>query len=101
MPGRVTSLKPNGESSSARKRIVGAAYKLLTRNPVGAVGIDTIIEQAGVAKMSLYRHFRSKEALVLEVLRRRDDLWTLQWFRAVFCDAPMRQRTGCWQSSIS
>lgn len=73
-----TKRKPSG----ARRRIIGSAYKLFTRKPVGAVGIDTIIEHAGIAKMSLYRHFQSKEALVLEVLRHRSALWTLRWLKA-------------------
>jgi AcrR family transcriptional regulator len=82
MTERVTGLNTRGKPSGARERIIGTAYKLFTRKPVGAVGIDTIIEEAGVAKMSLYRHFPSKEALVLEVLGRRSALWTLRWLQA-------------------
>jgi AcrR family transcriptional regulator len=82
MAERVAGLNVRGKPSSARQRIIGTAYKLFTRKPVGEVGVDTIIEQAGVAKMSLYRHFQSKEALVLEVLRRRSALWTLLWLKA-------------------
>jgi AcrR family transcriptional regulator len=82
MAERMAGLKTRGKPSGARKRIIGTAYKLLTRKPVGAVGVDTIIEQAGVAKMSLYRHFQSKEALVLEVLQHRSALWTLRWLKA-------------------
>jgi AcrR family transcriptional regulator len=82
MAGRMANLKPKAKPSRAREQVLGTAYKLFTRNPVGAVGIDTVVDQAGVAKMSLYRHFRSKEALVLEVLRRREDLWTVQWLEA-------------------
>jgi AcrR family transcriptional regulator len=82
MTERVAGLNTRGKPLGARRRIIRTAYKLFTRNPVGSVGIDTIIEQAGVAKMSLYRHFQSKEALVLEVLRHRDALWTLGWLKA-------------------
>jgi AcrR family transcriptional regulator len=40
------------------------------------VGTDEVIEQAGVAKATLYRHFATKNALVVEVLQRREQLWT-------------------------
>jgi AcrR family transcriptional regulator len=65
--------------SRARDQILDTAYNLLIRNSMGSVGVDTIIEEAGVAKMSLYRHFRSKEELMLAVLKRREDLWTVRW----------------------
>jgi AcrR family transcriptional regulator len=46
---------------------------------VHAVGIDRIIAEAGIAKATLYRHFRSKEELVLAALERREALWTHGW----------------------
>jgi AcrR family transcriptional regulator len=66
----------------ARERILATAYALFCRHGIQAVGIDTIIEQSGVAKMSVYRHFRSKDDLVLAVLDRREDLWTNRWLVA-------------------
>ena len=54
-------------------------YGLFSRHGIGAVGVDTIIDQSGVAKMTLYRHFRSKDDLVLAVLERREELWTEGW----------------------
>ena len=60
----------------ARERIVQAAYELFTRRGVRAVGIDEVIAASGVAKATLYRHFRSKDELVLEVLLRREEAWT-------------------------
>ncbi|HSR72510.1 MAG TPA: TetR/AcrR family transcriptional regulator, partial [Kiloniellales bacterium] len=45
-----------------------------------AVGIDRLLAESGVAKMTLYKHFGSKEALILEVLRRRDARWRA-WFQ--------------------
>lgn len=59
-----------------------AAYELFSRNGVRAVGIDTIIDEASVAKMTLYRNFSSKDELVLDFLRRREQLWTDSWLRA-------------------
>ena len=40
------------------------------------MGVDRIVAEAGVAKTTLYRHFRSKDALIVAVLERHEDLWT-------------------------
>ena len=61
---------------SARERILGAAYELFSRRGIRAVGTDEVIERAGVAKATLYRHFATKNDLVLAVLQRREQLWT-------------------------
>jgi len=66
----------------ARERILDTAYDLFSRRGIRAVGIDAIIEQSGVARMTLYRHFGSKEALVLAFLERRDERWTRSWLQA-------------------
>lgn len=66
----------------ARERILNAAYELFSQHGIRAVGIDTIIAKSGVAKMSLYKHFRSKEELVLVYLKMREALWTRQWLEA-------------------
>src|SRR5215216_4775324 len=42
-------------------------------------GIDEVIERAGVAKATLYRHFPSKDDLVVAFLERREERWTLAW----------------------
>ena len=60
----------------ARERILSTAYALFTRRGVRAVGIDEIISQSGVAKATMYRHFPTKNDLVLAVLQRREQLWT-------------------------
>lgn len=58
-----------------RTRILDAAAELFYRQGIRAVGIDTVIAQAGVAKASLYHHFRTKDDLTAAVLRRRDERW--------------------------
>jgi AcrR family transcriptional regulator len=63
----------------ARERILYTAYELFGREGVRAVGIDRVIAEAGVAKMTLYRHFPSKEALVVAVLKLREQRWTFDW----------------------
>jgi AcrR family transcriptional regulator len=63
-------------AASAHERILTAAYDLFTRRGIRAVGTDEVIERAGVAKATLYRHFATKNDLVLAVLHRREQLWT-------------------------
>jgi AcrR family transcriptional regulator len=69
-----TAVVPRPEP--ARERILTTAYELFARRGVRDVGIDEVIERAGVAKATLYRHFPSKDALVLAFLERREQLWT-------------------------
>ena len=71
-----------GGISAARERVLTTAYDLFSRRGVRAVGIDVIIAEAGVAKMTLYRHFPSKDDLVLAFLDRREQLWTKGWLEA-------------------
>jgi AcrR family transcriptional regulator len=70
------------DGTTVRGRILQAAYELFCREGINAVGIDRIVAEAGVAKMSLYRHFRSKEELVLAVLDLREKLWRVDWLEA-------------------
>ncbi|MCU0308504.1 MAG: TetR/AcrR family transcriptional regulator [Thermoleophilia bacterium] len=63
------------DTQTARERIIETASELFYRQGIRAVGVDTIVAQSGVAKMTLYRHFPSKDDLVIEVLRRRDERW--------------------------
>jgi AcrR family transcriptional regulator len=68
-------------SSKARERILEAAYDLFAHHGIQAVGIDAIREQAGVARQTLYRHFSSKQDLVLAFLERREEVWTKDWLQ--------------------
>ena len=72
----------DGHSSSGRERISQAAYELFSRDGTQSVGIDAVIAHAGAAKMTLYRNFRSKDELILDFLRRREQLWTRDWLQA-------------------
>lgn len=78
----ISMTKGVSPQSGAKERILQAAYELFSHHGIGAVGIDTIIAKAGVAKMSLYRHFRSKEELVLAFLAMREALWTHEWLES-------------------
>jgi AcrR family transcriptional regulator len=66
----------------ASERILEAAYELFSRRGVRDVGIDEVIGRAGVAKATLYRHFPSKDDLVVAVLERREQRWTVEWVEA-------------------
>ena len=67
--------------ASARERIDQTAYELFSRHGIRAVGVDTISARSGVAKMTLYRHYPSKDDLALAFLRRREELWTRSWLQ--------------------
>lgn len=69
-------------AAKPRDRILDAAYDLFARHGIRAVGIDAIIEHSGVARMTLYRHFSSKDQLVLAFLERRHTLWSVGWLQA-------------------
>ncbi len=59
-----------------RARILDTACRLFYERGVRAVGVDLVVEEAGVAKTSLYRHFGTKDDLVAAFLQREDkDFW--------------------------
>ena len=60
----------------ARERILDSSYELFSRRGIRDVGVDELIEHAEIAKATLYRHFPSKDDLVLAFLERREELWT-------------------------
>ena len=66
-------------AADARGRILRTAHDLFRRHGLNSIGIDRIVAAAGVAKMTLYRHFRSKDELALAVLDDREELWTRGW----------------------
>lgn len=70
---------PDEAGVDARERIIRTAYELFTQNGLAAVGVDRIVAEAGVAKTTLYRHFRSKDDLIAEVLERHHQLWLRDW----------------------
>jgi AcrR family transcriptional regulator len=68
--------------TGARTRILDAAYDLFSRRGIRGVGIDAVIAQSGVSRMTLNRHFRSKQELVLAYLQCREERWTRAWMQA-------------------
>jgi AcrR family transcriptional regulator len=69
-------------SRAARERLLETAYAMFSARAVRDVGVDEVIERAGVAKATLYRHFPSKDELVVAFLEEREQRWTLDWVEA-------------------
>ncbi len=67
-------------ASAKRDQLIDTALELFNRDGYRATGIDKILAESGVAKMTLYNHFASKDALILAALERRDARWR-DWFR--------------------
>lgn len=65
-------------ATTARQRILDNAYDLFSRRGIRAVGIEEVISRSAVAKATLYRHFPSKDDLVLAFLEQREQIWTRQ-----------------------
>ncbi len=70
------------QGPGARQRILDSSYELFSHRGIRDVGVDEVIETAGVAKATLYRHFPSKDELVLAFLERREELWTREFVEA-------------------
>jgi AcrR family transcriptional regulator len=71
----------DNERIPPRARILAAAGGLFYRHGIRAVGVDAIAEAAGTNKMTLYRHFVSKDELVAEYLRQSARLADACWER--------------------
>lgn len=70
------------QPSPARHRLVKTATRLFNEGGYHATGIDRILAEARVAKMTLYNNFASKDALIVEVLRQRSEAfrtWLTEW----------------------
>lgn len=66
-----------------RDRLVATAVEVCYRNGFNAVGVDQILAHAGVTKSTFYKHFESKDDLLLAAIRLRDQWETQAWVSAV------------------
>ncbi len=66
-------------ASRKREQLIDTALDLFYQDGFHATGVDKILEKAGVARMTLYNHFKSKDELILAVLHRRDEKFC-NWF---------------------
>ncbi len=58
---------------SRRDHLVDTAMKLFCKHGFRATGIDKVLSESGVAKKTLYNHFKSKDELIIAVLQKRDE----------------------------
>ncbi|NBM15263.1 TetR/AcrR family transcriptional regulator [Streptomyces sp. GC420] len=61
--------------TNTEQKILDTAAGLFHRYGLRGVGVDQVIAESGVAKSTLYAHFRTKDDLIAEYLRRTDDSW--------------------------
>lgn len=71
--------KTAGPPRPARERILTTAHDLFYRDGIRATGIDAVIAAAGVTKVTFYRHFASKNDLIVAYLEYRHERW-MRWF---------------------
>lgn len=64
-----------------RDELVQGALKVFYRDGFHATGMDKLVEETGVSKTSMYKHFRTKEDLILAALRLRDEQFRNWLFR--------------------
>ena len=93
MAGRSALTHGKDERTPPRERILAVAADLFYRHGIRAVGVEAIAEAAGTNKMTLYRHFDSKDELVAEYLRQAakqaDSCWDR--YKSAHPDDPLAQ----------
>jgi AcrR family transcriptional regulator len=93
---------PAGGKSRVRDRIFETACELFYRHGIHGVGVDAIAAEAGSNKMSFYRSFASKDALVAEYLRAQEREYWAWWDAAVarHPDDPRRQIEALFEAQL-
>ncbi|WP_311791075.1 MULTISPECIES: TetR/AcrR family transcriptional regulator [Pantoea] len=76
--------------ASARDRILTTAQRLFYQQGIRATGIDRVIAEAGVTKVTFYRHFPAKNQLIATVLDLRHQRW-MQGFQQALAQIPLLQ----------
>jgi AcrR family transcriptional regulator len=81
-------VSPSSPAAPARERILETASALFYARGIRAVGVDLIIAESGVAKATFYKHFPSKDDLVVAYLDRVDAAWSGQLHAAAAAAGP-------------
>lgn len=68
-------------NKSKKEQILRVASELFNKQGIRATGVDQVVAESKVAKMTLYNHFPSKDELVLSYLKRQDEQWR-DWFES-------------------
>ncbi len=84
----VTDMRP-----TKRDELVQKALQTFYRNGFTATGMDMLVAETGISKTSMYKHFRTKEDLILAVLRLRDEQFRNWLYRRMedLADTPRQQ----------
>lgn len=86
---RSSTLNPRPRAAGdARERILAAACRLFYREGIRGVGVDAVVRESGVAKMTLYAHFKSKDDLVAACLERQGEACRERFTKAVLAAPP-------------
>jgi len=108
----------SGPRTPPRERLLTAARELFYQHGIRAVGVEAVAEAAGTNKMTLYRHFPSKDDLIVECLRRfakgADAFWDrleardpdprarlYAWLRGMASELPRRLERGCFLANAA
>jgi len=78
--------------SKKRDHLVLTALNLFSKQGYRATGIDTILSVSGVAKMTLYNHFKSKDELIIAALNKRDEDF-VSWLKSAIDRLTHQQKT--------
>ena len=74
-------------AAAARDRILAAAQRLFYQQGIRATGVDRVIAEAGVTKVTFYRHFPAKNQLIAAALEQRHQRW-MQGFQQALAQRP-------------
>lgn len=80
-------MSTSARKMSARDRLLETASRLFYERGFQAVGVDEIVAESGVSKMTLYRHFPSKDDLIVAYLERSEDAFC-DWFERALATGP-------------
>jgi AcrR family transcriptional regulator len=71
-----------GKKSAAREQLLNTASRLFFEKGFHAVGVDTIVAESGITKMTMYKHFPSKDHFIVAILERSSEIYW-DWFESV------------------
>jgi AcrR family transcriptional regulator len=88
----IDAMPQNAEKTTPRDRLMDAATRLFCQNGINATGIDAIVAEAGTAKTTLYKIFKSKGDLVEAVLETEGHSWRAWFLAAIEAPATPREK---------
>ncbi|HEY9746476.1 MAG TPA: TetR/AcrR family transcriptional regulator [Oculatellaceae cyanobacterium] len=87
----------NTRTAQTKDRILSVASRLFYQHGIRAVGIDRVIAEAGIAKMTLYQHFKTKDDLILAFLESWGATWRDEFMKQMAqCHTPEEKLLICF-----